>query len=87
MTFKENRQRFMEKNNLVFLGIFIVIGIGFALCGVPGVTRVYGWAIMIYSSFVLLGPADISKTCTEKRTICFSLCLVGGAILDVLGSA
>lgn len=87
MTFKKNRARFMEKDSLVFMGCCVVAILLFAVGGMTSVSRMYIWAIMIYSSLILLAPEDVSKTCTDKKVICFSLCVVGGAILDIMGKS
>lgn len=84
MIFKQNRKRFMATDNLVFMGCCVGAILLFACVDMLSVSKMYIWALMIYSSFILLAPEDVSKTCVEKKMICFSLCVLGGAILEIM---
>lgn len=84
MAFKQNRTRFLKHDNLMFLGAGVGVVVLAGALGYGTISHAYIWALLLYSTLILLFPTDISKTCVEKRMICFSLCVVGGVFMEVM---
>lgn len=84
MAFKQNLERFRNRDNLLMVGVWLTLGAVMGFFSIGSVSYMYIWGTLLYCGLILFTPEKVSKTCFDKRIFYFSLCVIGVMILNMV---